>query len=391
MSGAHDSGPPERLPQRGRRAIALGALAVLVIAAAAFTYLRSGSVPQPSAAEPSASRQSVQKPGDVVSYDFVSTSVGWAAEATVSPSSDSGPFWIFRTTDGARHWQKQLSGQTAFIWAPLGSLQMLDRSNGFLIAGDPLKLYRTVDGGAHWAILELPVDDTIQITFSDLRDGWVLAQSRATPPSYSGTHLYATNNAGNSWTRLPNPPLDLASIAVRGTSEAWAGARGPGSPLAYTSDDGGYAWKKHVLPTPPGYLPDNVYSTYLQLLPAVGAAVTINYNTATFELTSFDRGVSWTSTTPPTATAAGTYTSYGYQDSSHWWAVAGSALYKSSDAGQSWTRIADTMPAGLNLLQVYDSQNAWARFSFTTGQRLAYTSDGGLHWSSANVPIAESS
>jgi hypothetical protein len=36
----------------------------------------------------------------------------------------------------------------------------------FLIAGDPLKLYRTVDGGARWANLELPSQETIQVTSS---------------------------------------------------------------------------------------------------------------------------------------------------------------------------------------------------------------------------------
>jgi hypothetical protein len=350
-------------------------------------YMRSGGVPQSKAIARSTNGQSVNQPGGV-SYDFVSSSVGWAAEATASPSSSGGPFWIFKTVDGARHWQKQLSGTTAFIWAPLGSLQMLDTHNGFLIAGDPLKLYRTIDGGAHWAILELPSQDTVQVTFSDLRDGWVLTQSTATPPSYSGTHLFATNNAGISWMRLPDPPRDVTSIAFRSTSEAWAGSRDPGSPLAYTSLDGGYSWKHHGLPTPPGSLPDNSYSTYLQLLPVVGAAVTISYNYEAYELTSFDAGASWISTTPPTATIAPTDTSYGYQDSSHWWAVVGGVLYKSSDAGQSWTRVANTMPAGLSLLQVYDSRFAWARLSLATGEGLTYTTDGGLHWTSASVPIA---
>jgi photosystem II stability/assembly factor-like uncharacterized protein len=366
----------------------MGALALLVIGAAAFSYLRSGSVSQPKPPVQLPNPPFVQKPGDVVTFDFISPSVGWAAEATVSPSNDSGPFWIFKTADRARHWQKQLSGKTAFISATIGSLQMLDRNNGFVVAGDPLKLYHTVDGGARWSILAVPSQDALQVTFSDLRDGWVLAHSRATPASYLGTHLYATSDAGSSWKRLPDPPSDLSSIAFRGAVEGWAGARGPGSPGIYTSQDAGDTWKKHELPTPPGYLPDNLYSTYLQLLPAVGAAVTISYNTANYKLTSFDKGGSWAYTTPPMPAPTGTDLSYGYQDSSHWWAVGGGVLYKSSDGGQSWTRITDTMPAGLNLLQILDSRNAWAQFNDPTGVGLTDTSDGGLHWTSANVPMA---
>jgi photosystem II stability/assembly factor-like uncharacterized protein len=116
-------------------------------------------------------------------------------------------------------------------------------------------------------------------------------------------------------------------------------------------------------------------------------AVTISYQDASFGLTSFDGGASWTYTNLPPETRAGTYQSYGYQDSVHWWVVKGSALYKSSDAGQSWTRIADAIPSELNLLHVFDARTAWARLDPSPSSGLTLTSDGGLHWTPAKAPI----
>ena len=117
-------------------------------------------------------------------------------------------------------------------------------------------------------------------------------------------------------------------------------------------------------------------------------AVTIYYQSASSELTSFDAGTSWTYTNLPPGTHAGTGPSYGHQDSVHWWAVEGNALYKSSDAGQSWTRFADVIPSDLNFLRVFDAQTAWARLSPALASGLTFTSDGGLHWTVANPPVA---
>src|SRR5713226_3529046 len=103
-----DTASPEGLSQRQRRATALIALAAIVIAIAAFAYLRSTSP-----------RQQVTAPSFVgpmfvsstpVDYAFVTTSLGWASLVVVGPSS--GQDWVFRTVDGAKHWQRQLVGQS---------------------------------------------------------------------------------------------------------------------------------------------------------------------------------------------------------------------------------------------------------------------------------------
>jgi photosystem II stability/assembly factor-like uncharacterized protein len=370
------------------------ALSLVVIAAAGVAYLHSTSPSQTRTAPQPTNLQAVQGLANAFAYDFVTPSVGWAVAGTTSPSNVSGPFWVFRTGDGAKHWQKQVAGQTTFVFETIDTFQMLDKSNGFFVAGEPLKLYRTTDGGIQWATLELPTQDAELITFTSLREGWIEPSSVSTV----GTYLYATIDAGDSWTRLPDPPVDLAGVAFRTTSEGWAGAQGTAQPKAYTSGDGGHSWNARQLPMPPGHIGVDNYSTNVLFLPSGGVAATISYGgvsavgpdtqIASYGVTSFDGGASWTYTNLPPGTPVGTYPSYGYQDSLHWWAVEGNVLYKSSDAGQSWTRIADAIPSGLNFLRVFDARTAWARPDPLLSSGLTLTSDGGLHWTPANVPVA---
>jgi photosystem II stability/assembly factor-like uncharacterized protein len=375
------------LSPRQRRAVGLGALALLVIAAAGFVYMRSVATPQSMPTARATYPASVERFGDVVSYDFVTPSIGWAVEGTVSPTSDAGPYTLLRTVDGAKHWQKQLSGQASRLFEITGSLQMLDTTDGFFVGGDPLHLYRTTDGGTHWAILQLPSADASRVVFSDFHHGWLLAQSSTTPSG--GLDLFATGDAGSSWIRLPSPPADLLNITFRSPLEGWAGARGAeNQPRVYTSEDGGHSWRNHQMPTPPVYS-GNLYSTFVELLPTVGTVAIMNYQDRYYQLTSFNRGSSWTYTTPPPAADPARLPSYAYEDTFHWWAVAGSELSMTSDSGRSWTRISSTAPEGLILLRVFDSSRAWARFNYSLGSGLTFTADGGVHWTRAKVPIPE--
>ena len=70
----------------------------------------------------------------------------------------------------------------------------------------------------------------------------------------------------------------------------------------------------------------------------------------------------------------------------HWWSIKGTALFKSSDAGQSWVMVTNALPDLQYIPHVLDSKHAWALTIVVGGYGLALTSDGGLHWTQANVP-----
>jgi photosystem II stability/assembly factor-like uncharacterized protein len=398
-----DTAPAKRLSQRHRRAVAVIAIAAIVIAVAGFAYLR-----------PTATRQAVTVPGPLdpkffssspVDYTFVTQSMGWASMVVV-PSSAGGQFRVFRTVDGAKHWQQQLVGQsqpelTPGSYAPI-TVQFFGVTQGFMTVGRPIEeLYRTADGGAHWIpvpLLSLTVDT---ITFSDASNGWLSGSLTSTTRLVP--RLFVTHDAGDSWTRLPDPPDDAAALGFRQPTEAWMGSFGPGPPHVYISSDLGQSWSRHDLPTPSGrsWAPDRYFPSFptrIQLLPKVGAIASVeafkcvvvsplpetadcpNATAESFQFTSSDVGNTWKQVPSPPGVVA-------YQDSVRWWATSPDVLFKSTDAGQSWKQVA-TIPPDRRFSQagIIDSKHAWASIFIMSGFGLALTSDGGLHWTLAVVP-----
>ena len=405
-----DTAPAEGTGRRHRRAAALIAVAAILIAAAGFIYLRPAPTPKQATVLTSIDQRFVAN--NPVTYDFVSPSLGWASLIFVGPSSEAGQFRVFRTVDGAQHWQQQLASQSGPLLTPGSSgpltVEFFGKTYGFMTLGLPVELlYRTADGGAHWDSVSIPASARIDsVTFIDRSYGWLLAAplSVGTQPISAGTealHLYATRDGGSSWERLPDPPVDAAGLGLRRPTEAWMGGFGPGAPHVYTSSDAGQSWQRHDLPPPLGdawtvdrYFPNS--PTRVQLLPGVGAIASVeafncvaestlsttclNVTAVTFNFSSGDGGITWRRVPPAPGDVA-------YQDSLHWWAVSANALFKSADAGQSWSQVT-TAPPGwqFSVAGVLDSTHAWVSLFLVGGYGLALTNDDGLHWTLAKVP-----
>jgi photosystem II stability/assembly factor-like uncharacterized protein len=371
------------------RSIALIAFAVLVIGGASLAYLRPLSL-ETSPSSTQASSSLLTKSGDVVTYDFVSGSLGWALEVPRPSAAAVAQFWIFRTVDGGNHWQRQLAGQqgssshTSTYAGGTLSIQFLDAAHGFVAIGYPIELYRTLDGGTHWNAVQLPRTQVDVVTFSDSSHGWFLASTPASPNPI--LNLYKTSDAGVSWQQLPDPPFDSIRMTFRSMSEGWIGATGPGQPHVYFSADGGRSWRRRDLPEPPG---TQDIATIVRLLPGTGVITAVS-RSVTFEYsyTTFDRGASWKPVPhrPDEVFAGGE----SFVDALHWWVIDHGVLFKSSDAGQTWKPASQPLENGqfwLYLVHVIDPMDAWAEVDVGEVSGLALTHDGGLHWARVVVPV----
>lgn len=377
-----DSAPSERYSRRRRRALGLSALAVVLMAAAGFAYLRSSNI----TTTPQSSGVPFTPPSTLnpVSYDFMTPSIGWAVVNVLVPSSAAGEYRVFRTVDGAKHWQRQFTGQGSSEGFGSIRVQFFVRMRGYMAIGVPSigeQVYRTGDGGDSWQVVQLPSALCVVVTFSDADHGWALAQ--ANPERGQLFKLYVTSDGGGTWQRLPDPPPDAYYLALRGAKEFWMGSLGPGPPHVYASTDGGSSWQRHDLPAPPGQMwGTGGNGTSVQLLPQMGV-VANTWNGPTGgegdAFASIDLGSTWRYVPLPTGQVA-------YQDASHWWLIRGSVLFKSSDAGQTWTPVTDSLPNWQFVPHVIDQQHAWAELTVVGGYGLAFSSDGGLHWKRANVP-----
>ncbi|HKC19863.1 MAG TPA: YCF48-related protein [Candidatus Dormibacteraeota bacterium] len=364
------------------------AAALTVIVVASVLYLRAnapsprvilqGAPPVPELASKYTTR-----------YEFVSPEVGWAA---VAQYLDQQRFWIFRTTDGARHWEKRFSGATQ-QGAPL-LLQFFDRDRGFVLLD---RVYRTTDGGSHWDVISVP-DQAPDFGFVDPDRGWALDLG----------HVYSTVDGGMTWRTagiVPGPADyggkgGLMSLNFRPDGEGWIGATAE-SPLVYKTIDGGASWTAVQLPPLPSGQPTGkgfpsatpMFHTSVLLSPGNGV---VAFDYGDFgdgqAYVSFDAGRTWRPITAPTDRWFSDGLSF--VDARHWWWASSGSLFTTSDAGQSWTYVVTTSPDqmsdwGLGLATPIDARHGWCVTTApgrTAGSGLAMSSDGGRHWSPANVP-----
>ena len=391
-----DAPQSKQLSPRRRRALIFASLAVAAIGGVGLYYVHPIRIAGPKAASQAASDPLLSKLPTVVSYNFESAQLGWALAVSGTPGNQV-PFWIFRTVDGARHWQRQLVGQTGSVLLTLNSFQFLDPTHGFVAMGNPSRLFRTTDGGMHWLALGLPYSDGDAVTFADPLHGWFLAWPTVYPSPNQVPHLSSTSDGGNTWNQLPDPPVDFGlpiflvgyvthGITFRTRLEGWLGSNSADQPHVYSSADGGQSWHRREVPLPSGGVGSSTLGTGVLQLPGGGVIATVNPTSTNARFTSFDDGMSWSKVTPlPLGVGTG---DLGFLDNLHWWQIYGGALYKSSDGGQTWNYISDKLPDAVDFsLNILDSKHAWAQVFFGDGSSgLAFTADGGLNWTRANIP-----
>jgi photosystem II stability/assembly factor-like uncharacterized protein len=394
---------PEALSPRARRAMPLiaGALATIVVVGLVYlhpTFPTSHSLLRvsPSPTPPLIPLRYL------ASYDFLTASAGWSL---VEEGTTAAPrFWVFKTTDAARHWQRQFAGSAMSTNAGPLTIQFFDRNNGLIALGGTDVVYRTGDGGAHWIQLTMPTFSFSQLFFSDKLHGWILGTVQSLDQRTSEAKFYSTTDAGDHWVALPQPPTfplagkgGFSELAFRGPGEGWMGGFAQQS-SAYSTVDGGVTWQAHKLPvtivgkggfaegSPP------LVETSVSLLPGAGVlAVAFDPNASPIGLTSFDGGSTWRRIAPPPGSTS--YSDFVFQDAFHWWAMRFGTLFKSSDAGQTWKQVSLQLDEWDYVLQVIDARHAWAQLVVTfprstsvQGTGLSTTVDGGLHWNPVDVP-----
>jgi photosystem II stability/assembly factor-like uncharacterized protein len=374
--------PPES-SRHGRRALPLiaGSLVAMVVAGLIYLHPAFPSLPKGPAA-PLPPIPSTVPAGYFPQYAFINATTGWALLVGTSASTRS---YVYRTTDGAKHWNLQLD----LAGAGFGDIKFFDSKRGMIWIGFPIQLYRTSDAGTHWAPVSLPPYQADEVTYSDPSHIWLLASE---PDPGLLRHFFATSDGGNAWTELAWPKgavwankLAVGHLQFRGPGDGWLAAAGASEPTVYSTVDGGASWQPHALPTPTR--PDVAFDTTVGLLPGVGVIVYIDYRGASFAYISFDGGTTWRLVTPPANAPIWNLT---FQDSSHWWVNNLGTVWKSSDAGQTWKIVYQRFDILVYQPQFIDARHGWAELiTLSSGgppDGLVMTSDGGLHWTQVNAP-----
>jgi photosystem II stability/assembly factor-like uncharacterized protein len=165
---------------------------------------------------------------------FVNSTTGWADSAGLYVTRDAGITWRQQLISGApgqgtasgalptlfnSHDGLLLGGSGILVthdggstWQPVSGSSLppsysvvtfLDLQHGWAGASGGASLYRTVDGGVHWARITSAIAggiaDIVQLDFVSTEVGWALG-STSTP---SITQLFKTSDGGKTWTQIP--------------------------------------------------------------------------------------------------------------------------------------------------------------------------------------------
>lgn len=133
---------------------------------------------------------------------------------------------------------------------------------GTSFSGGLARIYRTGDGGAHWAVA---YEDRAPGVFLDGLAFWDDRRGVAFGDPVNGTFdILVSGDGCRSWSRVPGdalpPPLDGeagfaasgTAIAVAGAAHGWIGTGGGTVARVLRTTDAGHTWTAHETPLPGG-------------------------------------------------------------------------------------------------------------------------------------------
>lgn len=416
----------EPKPPTNNRWLASLVAGVIAVALIATLVLVRASQQAPEQSQPPLRVTSIIS--GFVTYDFVSTQVGWVAVFT-----PSGQTVLAATSDGGRSWRNQLELSGL---GPTATIEFVDARHGFLIGnpdGRVPTLWTTVDGGAHWQARDLPPDAGLLMSsyFLDSQHGWTLTTGSysGSVPSTSGV-VSQTTDGGQTWHRLGSINTRQALIEQLRFASPTNGVittfPNSGSISLFVTQDGGGTWSRRDLLLPPlpagsqiniqqpAFIGDSGFLVVALLqragpCPSPSSATQSTAQPCVYEpigqylYESTDGGINWSG--PKQLNVTG---NVQVVSSTTWVDLSQQGLSRTTDAGATWS-ISRPLPvpsgwyasqpqfldAQRGYVSLTDSNGKW--FAFMNGQgiegtppkfALLVTEDGGATWRQVGLPSA---
>jgi photosystem II stability/assembly factor-like uncharacterized protein len=272
--------------------------------------------------------------------------------------------YTFASTDNGENWNyvTDLEGAAPFSFYCKDSL---------VIAGCVNEIYKSIDYGNSFTEIQL----SFPFSIVNIYDIAAIGSTLFMATSYDG--VYKSDDDGLTWTpaNFGMGPKDVRALTVGGSSTLIAGTHYVG---IYRSTDMGSSWNKSMAGFPAGSSIESMLATNDFIFAGTRDGV---YRTG-------DNGVSWTKLG-------------GANDTVNYSGVRGlcelngaiyagmriqfrATVYKSIDAGQTWTRSGSGLPDNLVFIDALTTSND--NIIAATDEGIYYSSDEGDSWHLANAP-----
>ncbi|MGO8959742.1 MAG: WD40/YVTN/BNR-like repeat-containing protein [Streptosporangiaceae bacterium] len=254
--------------------------------------------------------RSAARAGGLELLGAVSAERAWTAAA--APVSAGGKTELFLTNDGGRSWRRSepVLGAEPVAADFVGSCRgWLLESLGAAMGSNPVRIYRTTDGGLRWSLLARSqafgrsapnssglrlTCDKIGIAFRSPRTGWIGTECTV------GYSVLVSRDGGSHWSsqQLPIPQSACEQAGCVVSAPQFAGhttflpvSDYPDAALLFVSADAGASWRTMIMPRGAGPYPRvNFFSQSDGIAVSAGSQGTVG---PTFYVTS-DAGLSWT-------------------------------------------------------------------------------------------------
>lgn len=240
------------------------------------------------------------------------------------------------TSDGGRIWAPKVSTGLPAT-ATNTALRFVDDKTGWMLQSDG-RLYKTSDGGATWHDGQLVQGGLLRFDFVDANRGW------GEPTDRRG--VVFTRDGGQTWTTL-SPPQTVSVGGLLFGDGRQIVVYGLGTLLASTVDDG-QTWS---------VLAPNGGSPFDTRRKVVAKDAKTWWSALGFGLyRSDDAGITWT----PMQGVSGQFADIAFADANNGWAIGRRGLVvATTDGGNTWAIQPTQADRDLWRIQIVDSKTAW--------------------------------